>query len=247
MKVTQFCPTLWDPVDYTVHGILQAIILEWVAFPFSRRSSQDRHQTKVSSIAGVGVTREAQEHSSGYLFSSRSSCARSWTGVSCIAFGFFTNWAIREAQTWNCYWIKSRGPSNPGRDCLSPWGKGSFFFWVWVGWDQHNISFVQWPKNEAETNLPGQLFAQLKRDLIVMSKDKGRSASHSIMSDLRIPWTVACQVPLSLEFSRQEYWNRLPFPSPGNLPDPQVEPRPPTLRADTLPSEPQGQREERWG
>ena len=42
VKVTQSCPTLWDPMDYTVQGILQARILEWVAFPFSRGSSQPR-------------------------------------------------------------------------------------------------------------------------------------------------------------------------------------------------------------
>ena len=42
VKVYQSCPTLGDPTDYTVHGILQARILEWVAFPFSRRSSQPR-------------------------------------------------------------------------------------------------------------------------------------------------------------------------------------------------------------
>ena len=42
VKVTQSCLTLCDPMDYTVHGILQARILEWVAFPFSRRSSQPR-------------------------------------------------------------------------------------------------------------------------------------------------------------------------------------------------------------
>ena len=48
MKVAQLCPTLWDPVDYTVHGILQARILEWVAIPFSRGSSQSRGQTQVS-------------------------------------------------------------------------------------------------------------------------------------------------------------------------------------------------------
>ena len=42
MKVTQSCPTLHDPMDYTVHGILQARILEWVAIPFSRGSSQPR-------------------------------------------------------------------------------------------------------------------------------------------------------------------------------------------------------------
>ena len=37
------------------------------------------------------------------------------------------------------------------------------------------------------------------------------------------PWTVTCQTPLSMEFSRQEYWNGLPFPTPGNLPDPGIE------------------------
>ena len=43
-----------------------------------------------------------------------------------------------------------------------------------------------------------------------------------------------------MEFSRQEYWSGLPFPSPGDLPDPGIEPGSPTLRADTLPSEPPG-------
>ena len=61
VKVTQSCQTLCDPMDYAVHGILQASILEWVAFPFFRWSSQPRDQTQVSCLAG----------------------------------GFFTNWAIR--------------------------------------------------------------------------------------------------------------------------------------------------------
>ena len=52
------------------------------------------------------------------------------------------------------------------------------------------------------------------------------------------PWTIACQGPLSMGFSRQEYWSRLPFPSPGNVPKPGIEPRSPALRADSLPSEP---------
>ena len=52
VKVAQSCPTLCDPMDYTVHGILQARILEWVAVPFSRVSSQPRDQTQVSHIAG---------------------------------------------------------------------------------------------------------------------------------------------------------------------------------------------------
>ena len=52
VKVAQSCLTLCDPMSYTVNGILQARILEWVAFPFSRGSSQPRVRTQVSSIAG---------------------------------------------------------------------------------------------------------------------------------------------------------------------------------------------------
>ena len=66
VKVTQSCPTLCDPMNYTVHGILQARILEWVAFPFSRGSSQPRDRTQVSLIAGgfftSWATEEAQEY-----------------------------------------------------------------------------------------------------------------------------------------------------------------------------------------
>ena len=54
------------------------------------------------------------------------------------------------------------------------------------------------------------------------------------------PWTVAYQAPQSMEFSRQEYWSGLPFPSPGDLPNPGIEPVSPTMQADALPSEPPG-------
>ena len=53
VKVAQLCLTLWDPMDYSVHGILQARILEWVAFLFSRGSSQLRDQTQVSCFASL--------------------------------------------------------------------------------------------------------------------------------------------------------------------------------------------------
>ena len=69
VKVTQSCPTLCDPMDYTLHGILQVRMLEWVAFPFSRVSSQPRDRTQVSLIAGgfftSWATREAQEYWNG--------------------------------------------------------------------------------------------------------------------------------------------------------------------------------------
>ena len=51
------------------------------------------------------------------------------------------------------------------------------------------------------------------------------------------PWTVAHQAPLSMGFSRQEYWSGLPFPSPGDLPDPGIELRSLALQADALTSE----------
>ena len=60
------------------------------------------------------------------------------------------------------------------------------------------------------------------------------------------PWTVAPQVPPSMGFSRQEYWSGLPSPSSGDVPDPGIEPRSPTLQADALPSELKGLEAVKW-
>ena len=54
------------------------------------------------------------------------------------------------------------------------------------------------------------------------------------------PWIVARQAPLSMEFSKQEYWSGLPCPTPRDLPDPGIKPRSPALQVDSLPSEPPG-------
>ena len=65
-----------------------------------------------------------------------------------------------------------------------------------------------------------------------------RQPSSSVLSHVQLfvtPWTVTRQVPLSMEFSRQEYWGGLPFPPPGDLPNPGTEPRSSKLRADSLP------------
>ena len=88
-------------MDYTVHGILQARILEWVAFPFSTGSSQPRDRTQVScreslyQLSHKGSPRILAWVA--YPFSRGSSQPRNWTGISCIAGGFLTNWAMREA------------------------------------------------------------------------------------------------------------------------------------------------------
>ena len=60
------------------------------------------------------------------------------------------------------------------------------------------------------------------------------------------PWTVAHQAPLYMGFSRQEYWSGLPCPSPGDLPEPGIEPGSPALQADALPSEPPGIHQGAW-
>ena len=103
VKVTQLCLALCNSKDYTVNGILQSRILEWISFPFSRGFSQPRDWTQVSCIAGrlftSWATREAQKYWSRWLtlfqhiFPTQES-----NGVSCVAGGFFTNWVIREAQ-----------------------------------------------------------------------------------------------------------------------------------------------------
>ena len=58
---------------------------------------------------------------------------------------------------------------------------------------------------------------------------KSESVNHSVISDPVTPWTVAHQTPLSMAFFRQEYWSGLPFPSPGDLPNPGIKPRSPAL------------------
>ena len=76
----------------------------------------------------------------------------------------------------------------------------------------------------------------LAYDLIVQHLCVCVCVSFSVMSDFLQPH----QAPLSLGFSRKEYWSGLPFPFPGNLPDPGIEPGSPALQAGSLPSEPPG-------
>ena len=113
MKVTQSCPALCDLMDYIVHGILQAGILEWVVFPFSRGSSQPRAWTHVSCIAGrfftSWATREAQ---------SRGICQKktlSWWR--CNAKWNYdvtkpTRMAVIRASEYNKHWQRYEKPAN---------------------------------------------------------------------------------------------------------------------------------------
>ena len=76
-----------------------------------------------------------------------------------------------------------------------------------------------------------------------LTRYEGKKAKVKSLSRVRLfvtPWTVAYQAPLSMEFSRQEYCSGLPFPSPGDRPNPGIEPGSPAFQADALPPEPLG-------
>ena len=92
----------------------------------------------------------------------------------------------------------------------------------------------------AMTNLDSMLKS---RDITLLTKVytvKSESESEVVSNCLRSCGLAAHQAPPSMGFSGQEYWSGLPFPSPGDLPNPGIEPRSPMLRADSLPSEPPG-------
>ena len=91
--------------------------------------------------------------------------------------------------------------------------------------------FGQWTKWGSD-----KLFAQ--QHIGSVQKVKVKSLSHVQL--FGTPWTVAHQASMSMGFSRQEYWSGLPFHSPGDLPDPRIEPGSPALQADALLSEPPG-------
>ena len=134
----------------------------------------------------------------------------------------------------------------------------------WSG-NQHPASCVGQPKNQTDTQTdPGQAwgaamwvfslshtlalglkvsppFSPFYRDSDPHILSECQSVSGSVLSDSAIPQTAAHQAPLSMGFPRQESCCGLPFPSPGDLPDPGIKPGCPVLPADSLPPEPPGQ------
>ena len=143
----------------SVHAIVQARILEWVAISFSRGSSHPRTRTQVSRIAG----------------------------------SFFT----------------SEPPGKPKN--------------IGVG----SLSLLQQIFLTQESN---QGLLHCRRILNHLSYQGGGGGGGLVAKPcptLVTPWTIACQAPLSMGFSRQEYWTGLPFPSPGDLPDQRTELRSP--------------------
>ena len=129
-----------------------------------------------------------------YPFSRGSTWPRNQTKVSCIAGRFFTNWAIREALDY-VKKLKSQTKIRLPRICL---------FWLNV-----KISQLHTSKVNIHT-LDGQM-------LTLMCLLCSHLLNHVWFFET--PWTVTQQAPLSMGFSRQEYWSGLPFPTPGELPE----------------------------
>ena len=100
------------------------------------------------------------------------------------------------------------------------------FYWEWDEVREWFLFVTR--KDRSLLSLPMFIFGK---------RTESESVSQSAMSDSVAPWTAAHQAPPSMGFSRQEYWSGLPFPSPGGLPNPGIEPRPPALQADSLPFE----------
>ena len=94
-------------------------------------------------------------------------------------------------------------------------------------------------------------FEMVNHSLVTGTACNLKQIRHEVKSLSRVRllvtlWTVAYQAPPSIGFSRQEYWSGSPFPSPGDLPNPGIEPGSPALQADALPSEPSGKANQAW-
>ena len=91
----------------------------------------------------------------------------------------------------------------------------------------------------SETNAQAVVLVVTHGGTVCNSKIWKGKWSHSVLSDSATTWTLAYHAPLSMEFSRWEYWRAWPFPSPGDLPNPGIEPGSPSSQAVALSSEPQ--------
>ena len=126
VKVSQSCPTLCDPMDYTVHGILQARILERVAFPFSRGSSQPRRSNPgLLHCRQISLPAESQGKPKNTGVGSLSllqqvpSWPSNWTRVSCIVSRFFTSGSY-PGSTQQEFWSKLKESSEMLKNYFYP-------------------------------------------------------------------------------------------------------------------------------
>ena len=228
--VTQFYPTLYHPVDYSlpdssVRGILWARVLEWVAVSFSRWSFQPRDQTHVSSVSWFCkwivyqcTTWEALEcawmFSQSCLTLQPRDCSPPGSSVHGILQVSILEWvALSSPEELPKPWIKPRSPAlqadslpaEPSGKPLAPskWGIKSFIVQIFC-------LLTQVIKlNKYKIYVLNILLFYIPHACLV---------THYV-EPFAILWTVACQAPLFMGFSKQKYWSGLPFPPLEDLPN----------------------------
>jgi len=144
VKITQLCLTLCDPMDYTVLGILQARILEWAAFPFSRGSSQPGNWTQVSLIGGRFLPAEPQRKPKNTGVDSLSLLQQIFpTGIKlgspALQADYFTNWAIREVPLASSKRFKQWGKKR--KKIICSFSTESFWAGAIIIWMCSNIRY----------------------------------------------------------------------------------------------------------
>ena len=221
MKVAQSCPTLCNPMDYTVHGILQARILEWVAFSFSRASSQPRDRTQVFHIAAVAAK---SLHSCPTLCDPIHGSppdspipgilqARTLEWIT-ISFSNAWKWKVKVKSLSRVRLLQA--DSLPDE----PQGKPYIGTAAAAAKSLHSCPTLcdLTEGSPPGSPVPGLLQARTLEWVAISfsnaSKWKVKVKSLSRVWLFATSWTEAYQVPLSMGFSRQEYWSGVPLPSP---------------------------------
>ena len=138
-------------------------------------------------------------------------CSLEFMMCLCLEYSTYCFWNMLTLGSWNQQKVK-------------PWIMGNYC----------NPTLF-WMKHQLESRLLGEIpiSSDMQMTWPLWQKAKVKVKSHSCVWLFATPWTVVCQAPLSMELSRQEYWSGLPFPSPGDRPNPGVEFESPTLQADS--------------
>ena len=121
-------------------------------------------------------------------------------------------------QNWDLQWTRS--PNTAG--------------------ENHTHTHTHTHTNQEFSKLVQQTLKIIRKLITLFDGGDGGLVAKSCLT-LATPWTVALQAPVSMGFSRQEYWSGLPFPPPGDLPDPEIKPQSTALQGESLPTELPGQ------
>ena len=231
-RVQPCVPTDYSPSASSVRGILQARILEWVAMPSSKGSFQLRDWTQVSHIAGGLILPELAKIK-------QNKANQKKTKKPTIVWLKHTDSILPAPHVCSptcpliSGWCSFSLPSEGTRARLVPYCS--------------TLAFVRY-ENWKNVCCPHRTTLVPRGVVLLLSRyvSYWQNEVTQLCPTFGTPCTVACQAPPFMGFSRQEYWSGLPFPFQGNLSNPGIESRSPTLQADSLLSEPPGKPPSNW-